>query len=204
MQRDRFEVGNRHLLLNGLAHLVETEAELGLEKFTNAADATIAKMVDVIGISDAIHDVAEIREASEHIRNRDARELAVEIGADDVDFVGALLIVSVDFEDVDGRMIVDLRVDFNRKGMSAFLEDFGIAESVDVVFGKLVALREEDFAIGRNQIFRKDTARKTVINAEFLEVFITSGAAEVITLLIEEFLDEERTETFFGDRFTGF
>ena len=121
-------------------------------------------------------------------------ESAVEVGTDDADDVSALLIMGVDLKDVDGRIVIDLRVDFKGLGVGAFLEDFGVAEAVDFLLGELMAFWEEDFAFRGDEWLSEDAARETVIDTEFLEVFITSGTAKVITLLIEEFLDEEGTE----------
>jgi hypothetical protein len=56
-----------------LRHLGKTDPELGLEQFADAADPAVAEVIDIIGLADAILNIAEIREAGDHIADRDAR-----------------------------------------------------------------------------------------------------------------------------------
>ena len=102
-----FEVGDGHLLLNRLAHLGKTDSELGLEKLSDAADTTVAKVVDIIGLAKAIHDIAEIGEAGDHVADGDMGDaIEVEVGTDDVDDLVGLFVMGINLNDVDVAVII--------------------------------------------------------------------------------------------------
>jgi hypothetical protein len=91
--------------------------------------------------------------------------------------------------------------------MGALLEEFRIAEFLDVFFGELVILDEgfagfvgEDLAIGAHEVLGQNAADQAVIGAELGAVLKAASAAEVITLVIEELLNEEIDDAVLGDR----
>jgi hypothetical protein len=72
-------------------------------------------VIDIIGLADAFLNIAEIREAGDHIADRDAghRRMGLiaierEIGSDDRDAV-FLLVVGVDLDESDVGIGVELR-----------------------------------------------------------------------------------------------
>jgi len=136
-------------------------------------------VIDIIGLTDAILNIAEIGEASDHIGNRHARNgrmrlIAIEreIGANDIGDTVFLLIVSVDFDESDIRERIEFLVDFDLLGMGAFFEEFRIAEFLDVFLGEFVILDEsfagfvgENLTIGTDEVLGENAAIKTIINA---------------------------------------
>jgi len=132
---------------------------LVLHEFTHAADPAVAKVIDIIGLTDSFHDVAEIGEASEHIADGHAAEGLIEIGPDDRDDPFALLIVGVDFDDRDFAIGVELLVDFDFFFVGAFFEEFGVFQLLDIALSELIVLGEsltgfvgENFAIGGHEV----------------------------------------------------
>ena len=63
-------------------------------------------MVDIVGLADAIHDVAEVGEASDHIAHGDAGDGEVEVGTDDVDDLVGLFVMGINLNDVDVAVII--------------------------------------------------------------------------------------------------
>ena len=174
---------------------------MGLEKLSDAADTTVAKVVDIIGLAKAIHDVAEIREAGNHVADGDVGDARkVEVGTDhgnDVLFL-ADLIVRVNLNSIDGAVGVESGVDNEGLGelLWAVLEEFDVTEMLDVIFGEGVSLDEwlailvADFiAIVIDDILSEDAAWKSLVETKLLGVFETASAAKVISLWIEEFLN---------------
>jgi hypothetical protein len=60
LDADAFHIGNGHLLLDGLGHFGEANAELSLNQFADAANAAIAEMVDVVGVAKAIDHIHKV------------------------------------------------------------------------------------------------------------------------------------------------
>ena len=157
-------------------------------------------MVDIIGLAKAIHDIAEIGEAGDHVADGDMGDaIEVEVGTDhgdDVSFA-SYLIVRVNLNSIDGAMGVEVLVDLEGLGelLWAVLEEFDVAEMLDIVFGKGITLDEsltvfvgDDLTIVVDDVLSEDTADESLVKAELLSVFETASATKVISLWIEEFL----------------
>ncbi len=130
-------------------------------------------------------------------------------------------------DDVDDAVVVDFLVDLDLLLVVASFEELGVAEGIDFLFGELMALLEEgnghdELAIGVEEVARviaggafyilvavdeilsQDAAGEPLVKAELLGVFETPGGAEVVSLLVEEFGDEEIDRAFGGDRLARF
>ena len=66
-----------------------------------------------------------------------------------------------------------------------------------------VALFESNFTILINQIFGKNHARETIVNAKFFFDLESSGLSDIIMFFIEELLTKHAAGGFVGVRFTG-
>ena len=58
---------NAHSLLDDLVHSGHTDPHLILKKLANASETTVAKMVDIVGLTDSVSEVEEIVYRSEYI-----------------------------------------------------------------------------------------------------------------------------------------
>ena len=67
LRRNNLNILNRHSFLNNALHTGKTYTELILQQFTNTADTTVSKMIDVIRITKTIHQVQQIAERSKNI-----------------------------------------------------------------------------------------------------------------------------------------
>ena len=106
------------------------------KQFTHAANTTVSKVIDIIVFTDAVHEVHIIREERDHIGNRDAADIGhVQIRADDVDDAIGFFVVSVDFDNINRAISVDIFIHVQFLRTSAAFEEFGIAKGLDVFFG---------------------------------------------------------------------
>ena len=60
LRSERFVVLNGHSLLDDLIHTGKTDSELILEKLSDAAQAAVAEMVDIVGGTDAVRKAEEV------------------------------------------------------------------------------------------------------------------------------------------------
>ena len=175
-----------HSLANHPFHTGETDTELVLQELTDAADATIAQMVDVITLAIALHHVQEIVNAGDDIADlqRAVIVFAVAGRADHLDR-GAIILLGHDFDLIIGReytAFFDPCDRFFIDGSVAFDDHFTRFHIDDRAFGLVT--------------------EETVLPSQLLIQFVTADLREIITARIKEEIMEQRRTTIFGSRFT--
>ena len=175
-----------HSLANHSFHTGETDTELVLQELTDAADATIAQMVDVITLAIALHHVQEIVNAGDDITDlqRAVIIFAVAGRADHLDR-GAIILLGHHFDLIEGReytAFFDPCDGFFIDGAVAFDDHFTRFHIDDRAFGLVT--------------------EETVLPSQLLIQFVTADLREIITARIKEEIMEQRRTTIFGSRFT--
>ena len=67
LRRNHVEVLNGHALTDNTLHAGEADAELVLQQLAYAAQTAVAQMVDIVNRADAVTEVEQIADGSEHI-----------------------------------------------------------------------------------------------------------------------------------------
>ena len=78
------QILNGHALTNDTLHTGEADAELVLQQLTNAAQTTVAQMVDVVGVADVMAKTQQIADGCQHIINDDVLRNQIILGSLDV------------------------------------------------------------------------------------------------------------------------
>ena len=79
LRRNNVEILNGHALANNALHAGEADAELVLQQLAYAAQTTVAQMVDIVNRTDAVTEVEQIADGSEHIINDDGLRNQIEV-----------------------------------------------------------------------------------------------------------------------------
>ena len=79
LRRNNVEVLNGHALADNALHAGEADAELVLQQLAYAAQTAVAQMVDIVNRADAVTEVEQIADGSEHIINDDGLRNQIEV-----------------------------------------------------------------------------------------------------------------------------
>ena len=174
-----------HSLANHSFHTGEPDTELVLQKFTDAADAAVAQMVDVITLAIALHHVQEIINAGDDIADLQRAVIVFTVAgrADHLDR-SAVIFLCHDFDLIEGReyaAFFDSCDGFFIDGAVAFDDHFTRFHIDDRAFSLVT--------------------EETVLPCQLLIQLVTANLCEVITTRIEEEIIEKGRTTVFGGRF---
>ena len=188
LRGDDVSILDGHAFTDDTFHTGQSNAELVLQEFANAADTTVAQMVDIILAFHAINDIQEIAKGSNDISRRD--------GA-----YGRFNILRYNHAFC---MFLELDID---DGIALIGKDTALFDGIDFGIANLRPCRKDHGtfrAIGvfSAQVFSKGLAMKTMTPAQFLIDFVTTDICQIIAAIVGEKVIDELFSVFKVSRFT--
>ncbi len=221
-------VVGRHPLADNSLHSGETDPVLVLKKFTDAADSSVAQMVDVVAAADPVFQVHVVVDGSKDVFLRNVlRDQLVNTLSEGVCKRFGIRIVLILKEDLSQRGIVNQFSDSEFFGIAVHVVcdvDHQVAEHLDIalfradphigdraVLDLVGHLSCYDFA-GCPQniavclihyIFRQDLVLDAASESELLVEFVSADLGEIISAGIKEHRVDQAVRALDGKRLAG-
>ncbi len=177
MRRDDIDILNRHAFANNTLHARKADAELILQEFAYSAYTAVAKMVDIIGRTESVHEVQEIADGRKDIVLRNRAVMNVKRRrAEQADF-RAVFLQEVQRNEL--ALTEDLLLALNVHGVKHVFRDSHTLRN-----DNLARLMVDDWLC---EYFAEDAA----LPAELLRELIAADRSKVIALRVKEQRIEE-------------
>ena len=197
-----------HALTDDALHAGESNAELVLQQLTDAADAAVAQMVDVIGGADAVAQAVQIVDGRQDVGHGDgaADELVVvaaqhllllfhiRSGVEDLlDLLKGAALVDAALLDIEGEEALSVNTaigdDLDLLALDVQHDDIdaGVVSGLSQLTGDLGILLDEQFAGQRSDdVLSGDVAGDAACQRQLLVHLITTEPGQIVAAGVEE------------------
>ena len=197
-----------HALTDDALHAGEADAELVLQQLTDAADAAVAQMVDVIGGADAVAQAVQIVDGRQDVGHGDgaADELVVvaaqqllllfhiRSGVEDLlDLLKGAALVDAALLDIEGEEALSVNTaigdDLDLLALDVQHDDVdaGVVSGLSHLTGDLGILLDEQFAGQRSDdVLSGDVAGDAACQRQLLVHLITTEPGQIVAAGVEE------------------
>ena len=197
-----------HALTDDALHAGEADAELVLQQLTDAADAAVAQMVDVIGGADAVAQAVQIVDGRQDVGHGDgaADELVVvaaqqllllfhiRSGVEDLlDLLKGAALVDAALLDIEGEEALSVNTaigdDLDLLALDVQHDDIdaGVVSGLSQLTGDLGILLDEQFAGQRSDdVLGGDVVHDAACQRQLLVHLITTEPGQIVAAGVEE------------------
>ena len=186
LRRNAIHILDGHTFPDDAFHPGQADAELVLQQFADAADATVAQMVDVILFAVAVHNVQQVAEGGQDVFLRDGAQLFIDTGRENDAQDFAVQLADLHLVDAFGGV------------NAAFLH------LVQDILRQEGSLFDDDFARFRiHEGLVEDAVRQAVAPAQLFIQFVPAHIGQIVTTVVEKGLADELLGRFHRRRFPG-
>ena len=219
----------RHTLLDGTFHSGQTDTDLVLQQFADCTQSSVAQMVDVIGVADAVVQVQQVTDGRDDVRHQDMLRGQLELAKlqllSDSRFTFCAVLLEDLSEDRIVHLVRDLQIgdieldivldidelvadDLGHRtfvvgSMNEYALNAGVLDLAGQLFADRRAILYEDLpGVRIDDGLSRDRACKTVVQSQLLVVFITADSRQVVSFRIKKHRVEQGLGALQCRRFT--